>query len=268
MSMYCSTRLPAATLLLTAVTLAGCASLASRDQRPDTSAAAEPVRADVDGGLIAGPAPAESLAVADPADPDPDFSPGFELDDYQIGPQDLLEVSVFGVEELSGTVRVNARGVVALPLLGPVEAAGLTSEQLAERIETELARDYLQDPHVTVFIKEYSSQRVTIEGAVTRPGIYVLSDRTTLLQAIALAQGLDQLADSSDVKLFRAQAGGEKLALSYNLDQIRAGDVEDPLLRGSDVVVVQKSTGRTFLRDSIFRDAIDFLNPFSRLPGL
>ena len=183
-------------------------------------------------------------------------------EEYRIGPQDLLEVQVFGVEELSQTVRVNSRGFISLPLIGQVKAAGLTSEELEKNIATALAKDYLQDPDVSIFIKEYTSQRITIEGAVNSPGIYPLRGQTTLLQAIAVAGGLGELAEPDDVKLFRALPNGQKKMLSFNLQEIRLGHVKDPLVKGSDIVVVQRSGSRSFLRDSLFRDVADLINPF------
>ncbi|MFO1352891.1 MAG: polysaccharide biosynthesis/export family protein [Gammaproteobacteria bacterium] len=187
---------------------------------------------------------------------------GHGVEDYRVGPQDLLDVNVFGVKELSGTVRVDARGFITLPLIGQVEAGGLTSSELEKRIADKLGENYLQNPNVTIFIKEFASQRVTIEGAVGRPGIYALSGATTLLQAIALAGGLGQLAAADDIKLFRGGAQGQKTMFSFDLGKIRKGEMQDPVLQGNDVVVVNKSGSREFLRDSLFRDTIDLLNPF------
>lgn len=187
------------------------------------------------------------------------------LEDYRIGPLDLLEISIFGVEELSGEVRVNSRGYISLPLIGQVEAAGLTSQELENRIEAELAKEYLQDPEVSVYVKEYTSQQVTVEGAVNKPGIYELRGPTTLLQTIAIANGLARLADASDIKVFRQEPGGAKTTQSFDLDKIRSGETKDPLVGGNDVIVVQQSRSRSFLRDSLFRDITDLLNPFRAL---
>ncbi len=79
---------------------------------------------------------------------------------------------------------------------------------------------------------------------------------------MAVAGGLGQLAEPSDVKLFRKLPDGKKTMLSFNLEEIRRGDVKDPLVKGNDIVVVQRSGARTFLKDSVFRDAADLLNPF------
>ena len=128
---------------------------------------------------------------------------GGKIDDYQIGAHDLLDISVFQVPDLSRTVRVNSRGLISLPLIGSVQAGGLTSDQLETTIARKLSENYLQDPQVSVFIKEYISQRVTIEGSVQKAGVYQLTGPTTLLQAIAMASGVDQLADENAVTVFR-----------------------------------------------------------------
>jgi polysaccharide export outer membrane protein len=218
-------------------------------------------RGPVDGAEVRGDIQESPLAPASPVGINRDG-----LEDYQIGPQDLLEINVFGVTELSGAMRVNSQGFISLPLIGQVKAAGLTSQQMEKQIEADLAKEYLQDPEVSVYVKEYTSQQVTVEGAINRPGIYELRGPTTLLQTIAIANGLAKLADSSDIKVFRQEPDGTKTAQSFDLNKIRSGETKDPLVRGNDVIVVQQSRSRSFLRDSLFRDITDLLNPFRALP--
>lgn len=184
------------------------------------------------------------------------------LKDYRIGPEDLLEVQVFGVDQLTRTVRVNGRGMVSLPLIGNLEVAGLTAQQAEALVVAKLAESYLQDPQVSLFIKEYTSQRVIIEGAVNRPGVYPLRGPTTLLQSLAIAGGQGNLSDMSEVMLFRTDAGGRRETLVYDVDKIRAGAVPDPTVLNEDMIVVKRSPGRTLLRDSILGDVINTLNPF------
>ena len=95
--------------------------------------------------------------------------------DYKIGPEDLLEISVFEEEKLNKTVRVSSQGNISLPLLGILRVKGLTANELEKEIRDLLAEKYLQDPHVSVFIKEYRSQRIAVIGAVEKP--VFLSDR-------------------------------------------------------------------------------------------
>lgn len=173
-----------------------------------------------------------------------DFDAGSE---YRLGAQDLLKVSVFGVEELDRTVRVNADGQISMPLIGGVMAGGRSIPEL----EAELARRYgdgfLQQPQVSVFVEEYASQRITVAGAVEDPGIYPLTGRTTLLQAIALADGLDPLADLGGVIVFR-EVGGRRMAAVYDMRELRRGRIADPQLYGNDMVIVEQSGSKTAFR--------------------
>lgn len=180
--------------------------------------------------------------------------------EYRLGAQDLLEISVFGVSDLSRTVRVNTNGEISLPLIGSVRAGGRTVPEL-ERVLTEaFATGYLQSPQVSVFVKGFESQRITLEGAVNKPGVYPLTGRMTLLQAIATAQGLDPLADMNGVVLFR-QIDGKKMAAAYSMRALRTGKVEDPLLFGDDMVVVEQSGSKTAWRR--FLDSTQVFGIFS-----
>ncbi|MDQ2702460.1 MAG: polysaccharide export protein [Pseudomonadota bacterium] len=170
--------------------------------------------------------------------------------DYRIGAQDLLEVSVFGIEELSRSVRVNSNGQVSLPLIGGVMAGGKTIPELERAIGEKLENGYLQDPQVSVFVKEFTSQQVTLEGALKKPGIYPLTGKTTLIQAISMAQGLDELADLSGVLVFRT-IDGKRMGAVYDLAQVRAGNAPDPQIYGDDVIVVEKSGSRSAFREFI-----------------
>lgn len=168
--------------------------------------------------------------------------------DYRIGAQDLLNISVFGVEELNKDVRVNSNGQVSLPLVGTVMAGGRTIPELESDLAKKYAAGYLQNPQVTVFVKEFTSQRITLEGAVAKPGIYPLTGRTTLLQAIALGGGVDdRTADLGGIVLMR-QVGGKRQAAVFDLRQVRRGVTEDPQVYGDDIIVVEQSGSKTALR--------------------
>ncbi len=181
-------------------------------------------------------------------------------EEYRIGPQDLLELKVFGVKDLEREVRVSSSGSISLPLIGMVKAAGLTSQELEAELATQLAKDYLQNPQVSVFIKEYTSQRVTVEGEVKKPGIYPLKGRTTLLQALASAEGLTTLADLN-VKVFRADpVTGNRKAMAFDLEKIREGVIHDPEVRNDDVIQVGQSQGK-----ATAKQIIDFILPFRLL---
>jgi polysaccharide export outer membrane protein len=179
--------------------------------------------------------------------------------DYRLGPLDVIEVSVFQVPELTKTVQINAGGLISLPLIGRVRAGGKTIDELEREVEQNLAAQYLQSPEVSVLVKEYTSQRVTVEGAVNNPGIFSISGRTTLLQAIALAKGPDRTADESGVIVFRTSNGSREAAV-FDLGPIRSGKAPDPEVLGGDVVVVDQSAVRTAWRD--LRESIGVLGFF------
>ena len=186
--------------------------------------------------------------------------------DYRIGVDDLLDVQVFGVDQLSRSVRVNSRGSVSLPLIGIVEVAGLTAQETESAITRRLAEKYLQDPQVSVFIKEYTTQRVTVEGAVNRPGIYPVKGQTTLLTSLALAGGQGGLSEMTEVMLFRADATGKRVGTMYDVEKIRRGEADDPEVVPDDLIVVNRNKARAAFRDSLFKDVIDTINPFRYTP--
>lgn len=185
------------------------------------------------------------------------------IDDYRIGPSDLLEISVFQVPDFSRTVRVNAGGALSLPLIGHIQAGGLTGQQLEVLIAQKLQENYLQNPQVSVFIKEFISQRVTVGGNVNKAGVFPISGKTTLMQVIAMAGGLDKLANESDIKVFRGRQDGAREVLSYDLVPIRKGEAEDPVLHTSDVVQVGKSGGRSAFKG--FTEALRDISVFGLL---
>ncbi|MGN6111625.1 MAG: polysaccharide biosynthesis/export family protein [Luteimonas sp.] len=168
--------------------------------------------------------------------------------DYRIGAQDLLEISVFGIDQLSSTVRVNSNGQISLPLIGGVLAGGKTIPELETEIGNKLKNGYVQDPQVTVFVKEFTSQRVTLEGALNKPGIYPLTGKTSLLQAIAMAEGVNEdTADLQGVLIFR-QVDGKRAGAVFDLAQVRAGTMPDPQVYGDDVIVVEQSGSKSAFR--------------------
>jgi polysaccharide biosynthesis/export protein len=185
--------------------------------------------------------------------------------DYRVGPNDLLDVEVLDLdkENTKRTVRVNAAGAISLPLIGAVVVAGLNAQQVEAHIAERYSEKFLQNPQVSVFIKEFTTERITVDGAVTKPGIYPLTGQITLLRALALAGGFGPIADSNEVMLFRVNEKGERQVAVFNVDLIRAGKSDDPAIKGDDLIVVQRDANRRLLKDSIFRDVLDSINPFS-----
>jgi polysaccharide biosynthesis/export protein len=163
---------------------------------------------------------------------------------YKIGPQDVLEISVYQVPDLQRTVQVADSGTVNLPLVGDIQAVGMTAQQVEQDVAKRLGAKYLQSPQVSVSVKEFNSQRVTIDGAVAKPGVYPVRGHSSLLQMVSTAGGLTEASDESNVVIFRDATGkgsGKRTAASFDYAAIRAGSAEDPVLQQGDVVVVNSS---------------------------
>lgn len=113
--------------------------------------------------------------------------------DYILGPEDLIEIDVFQVDDLKRTVRISSNGYIKLPLTGMIKAAGLTGAALETAISRRLEQ-YLQEPAVSVFVQEYRSQRITVLGAVKSPGSHVVTGQKYLLDLLSLSEGLAENA--------------------------------------------------------------------------
>lgn len=182
--------------------------------------------------------------------------------EYRISAQDLIEISVFRVPDLSKTVQVSANGLIALPLIGEVSAGGRTVAELETEIATKLQRDYIQNPDVSVFVKESANQRVTVEGAVAKPGIYQTNGSTTLMQVVAQAGGLQRIADPRGILIFR-YVDGKRQAAKFDFEAVRKGTSDDPLILGGDVVVVDQSGIKAAMQN--VRESISFFGLFTPL---
>lgn len=162
---------------------------------------------------------------------------------YRIGPFDKLNVSVFGVPELSGTFQVDAGARLSLPLAGEIEAAGLTPGELSRTIDRRLRGVYVKDPQVTVNLEETTSQVYTVDGQVTNPGSFPALGNITLMRAVANAKGTTEFARLDDVVVFRS-VNGKPMAALYNLGAIRRGLYPDPKIYANDIVIVGDSKAR------------------------
>ncbi len=171
--------------------------------------------------------------------------------EYRIGVGDKLSVRVFQVEDLSfDELIVDTSGNIQLPLIGAVRAAGQTAGEMSRGIATQLAAQYLRDPQVTVTVIEAASQKITVDGAVTKPGVYEMRGSTSLLQAVAMAEGPTRVADLRKVAIFRTLDGRRAVAV-FDLEAIRQGRASDPQVLGDDVVVVDTSRLSATLREII-----------------
>jgi polysaccharide export outer membrane protein len=139
--------------------------------------------------------------------------------DYRIGPKDLLDISVFGLDELTKTVRVSEDGKISLPLIGEVEVEGITKTELEKKLSQLLEEKYLQNPQVTVFIREYQSKRVSVLGAVRNPGPYELLGRQTLLQIISQAGGITNESGKEIIVIREVEDGASK-ALKISIEDL------------------------------------------------
>ena len=147
-----------------------------------------------------------------------------QVNDYRIGPKDLLEITVYGLPENNQTVRVSEDGTITMSLLGRVEVSGLTAQELERKLASILDKQYTKDARVTVFIKEY--QKISVIGAVGRPGMYELVGPTTLLQVIAQAGGLTPQA-MNDLFIYRQGKDGKQTKIVIRLEDLMINGNQD-----------------------------------------
>jgi len=224
---------PIAACLLMTLSLPACST-----SPPTLPAADDITAAGAEGGLRV-PRPDQSgelipAVVGIPSDPGP-------MAAYRIGAFDLLKVEVFQVPELSRTERVSDDGMILMPLIGSIKVAGLTLREAEAAIAERFAERYLQNPQISIFVAEYASQKVTVIGHVKRPGVFPLAGRTTLMQAIALAGGLEDIAKKKEIVVFRKQPGGDVNAYVVDMGAVEEGRLTDPVIAADDRIVVPKS---------------------------
>jgi len=159
--------------------------------------------------------------------------------DYVIGADDVLSIMFWRDKDLSAPeVVVRPDGMVTLPLLNDVQAAGRTPEQLGNAIR-EAARKYVEDPNPTVIVKEIKSRRVFITGRIEKPGPYPLNGKTTILQLIAMAGGLREYVDGKDISLMRTEQGKQSVYAFNYQDVVKKKYLHQNIeLKPGDVVVV------------------------------
>lgn len=193
----------------------------------------------------------------------PDTAANAPRDDYRIGPLDAIDVTVFDEPDLStkGTI-VDASGKVALPLIGSVVAAGKTASELSDEITKRLGENILVHPQVSVVVSASVSQKLTVEGEVTEPGVYEIKGPTSLLEAIAMAKGESQVAALRQVVVFRT-INGQRFGAVFDVKSIRTGVAQDPQVHANDVVVVGLSPAKKIWHDIV--TAAPLLNVFRPL---
>ncbi len=174
-----------------------------------------------------------------PLPPLPAFYKGSGVLKYFIGPEDVLEISVWKNEDLSRVTTVRPDGMIALPLIGDVQAAGLTPEELRKAIVNKL-KEYQETVVVSVIVQEVNSFKVFIMGEVAAPGTYTLKRNTTILQAIAMAGGFTEYASRNDIVLIRERSGGseEEEKIDIRFKDIIHKQHKNLLLRPGDTIFV------------------------------
>ncbi len=174
--------------------------------------------------------PAAKTAAAPAASP--------ALDPYKIGPEDMLNISVWKNEALSRIVQVRPDGMISMPLLDDVGAAGLTPLQLRDVLAKRLA-EFIPNPEVSVIVADVRSFRVSVLGEVMRPGRFELKSWTTILDVLAQAGGFNQFAARSRIVVLRPTGKTmTRIPFNYNKVVSSGGEEENFYLQPGDVVLV------------------------------
>lgn len=183
--------------------------------------------------------------------------------DYRIEPADKISIKVLKSDELTGDYQVDLTGHIAMPLIGEVAAADLTTTQLDQKITELLSQKYFEHPDVSVGIKESALRTVTVDGAVREGGAFPLAGTMTLIQAVALAKGTTEDANARRVAIFRT-IGGQRQAAAFDLTAIRHGEAPDPQVYPGDIIVVDGSGVKAAFKRII--QAIPALGTFALIP--
>lgn len=161
-----------------------------------------------------------------------------ERDEYKIGPEDILNISVWKNADISRLVPVRPDGMISLPLLHDVQAAGLTPMQLQDILRKRLT-EYLPSPEVSVIVVEVHSFKVSIIGEVQRPGSYELRRQTTVLDALALAGGFKDFASPARIVVLRPEGKTVKrVPFNYKKVTSAGGEAENFFLQPGDIILV------------------------------
>jgi polysaccharide biosynthesis/export protein len=165
-------------------------------------------------------------------------APSINDTEYRLGPGDKLRVEVYKDPQLSQSVQVRPDGKITLPLAGDLEATGRTPIELRDTI-TKSLKEYVTNPTVTVIVVEALASQVYVMGEVTHPGTMQLHGPTTILQALAMAGGFKEFANTKDVKVLRPKGSGNAVeTIRFNYKDVLNGDAKPFYLRSGDTVIV------------------------------
>jgi polysaccharide export outer membrane protein len=160
-----------------------------------------------------------------------------DLPGYRIGPEDVVQVSVWGNEAVSRTAPVRPDGRISLPLLNDVQAAGLTPMELRDELSRRLG-EYMPQPEVAVSVTEVRSFKVSVMGAVGKPGRYELKSRATVIDLLAMAQGFTEFASRSRVVVLRSE-GNRVDRLAFDYDKVASGSAGNNFyVHAGDIILV------------------------------
>src|SRR5438046_2461673 len=180
---------------------------------------------------VGGPSPA-----ARDADKKAAPQPPALVDDYRLGAGDKLRIEVYKDTQLSQSVQIRPDGKITLPLVGDVSATGMTPLELRDSLAKSLT-EYITNPTVTVIVVEAESAHAFVMGEVSHPGPVQLHGPTTVLQALAMAGGFKEFANTKDVKVLRPKGNGLE-TLRFNYKDVLSGDAKPFYLKAGDTVIV------------------------------
>lgn len=188
--------------------------------------------------------------------------------DYQIGPEDLLEISVLEAPDLNRTVRVSDDGAISLALLGSIQAAGLSTRELQADLQDRLRQTYMKDPQVSVFVQEMRSHPVSVFGAVEKPGVYQIRYAKTLVEVLSMAQGLAN--DAGDTVIVVRHPGdtadpaiASLFSTNSTLTTDRPSEIAIPA-QGPSGLATSESSGTEGIAINL-KDLLDSSNPHSNV---
>ena len=160
-----------------------------------------------------------------------------DLNDTQLGPDDVFDVRVYDEQQLSGTYRIAADGSISFPLIGSLQVDGQTPPQVGKLLEERLAKGYLRHPQVSILVKEYNSKKISVLGQVAKPGTFPYAEATTIIQAVTVAGGFTPIAAKDDTVVTRANRGA-KARMQVRVEAISEGRERNFCLRPGDIVFV------------------------------
>lgn len=160
-------------------------------------------------------------------------------DEYRLGPEDIVEISVWGDEQLAREVVVRPDGGVSFPLAGDMKAGGLTVNELREKLKERIA-EYIPDAPVTVILRKVEAPKVYVMGKVNNPKVHVMGQDMTVVQALAMSGGLSPFAESGNIIIVRREKDGAQKVFRFDYDELAEGEnlKQNILLKSGDTVIV------------------------------